>query len=91
MKRTFRTDINKEKFLNHLKFAGGNISMACQNAMLSRTQAYEWLKTDEIFKKKVFKVYKSMQAFAECKLLKKVKQGDTMALQALINRVKSKS
>lgn len=90
MKRTFRTAINKEKFLIHLKFSGGNIALACQNAKLSRTQVYEWLKADEKFNKEVLKLYKSLQTFAECKLVKKVKEGDVSALKSLLSKVKSR-
>ena len=86
MKQHLRTKVNKALLLKYLILSGGNISVACKNAGLSRTQVYEWRIKDPICKGKILKHIKRVGDFANCKLLAKALSGDTKALIALGNR-----
>src|SRR6185312_6111326 len=74
-----RTKIKKEIILNLLRNNGGDVRHACKQSKASRTQFYDWLKTDTEFKAKVESVYKGIVIYTTTLLFSKVKSENIKA------------
>lgn len=74
-----QTEHNKRALLNALEKSLGVVTTACKQTGLSRTQFYEWLKTDEEFRKQVDDIQNVALDFAESQLHKQIGDGSTSA------------
>ena len=83
MKKNLKTKVNKALSLKHIALVGGNISLACKNSGLSRTQIYKWRLDDSDYNTKFLNVIKNIEKFSDSMLLKKALMDDTKALIAL--------
>ena len=70
----------KKLMFNALKSSLGNVSIASENANVSRDTHYRWLKEDTDYKKWVEETKEVTQDFVEHALLKKIKAGDTASI-----------
>jgi cyclophilin family peptidyl-prolyl cis-trans isomerase len=66
------TDNRKALVLEKLEESRGIVSMACNNANLSRSQFYQWCKEDSEFKAAVDDINETAIDFVESKLFEKV-------------------
>lgn len=74
-----KTEQSKKAVIKALEQSLGIVTVACKSAKVCRTQFYEWLKTDEQFKKKVDDIENIALDFAESKLHGLINSGDTAA------------
>ena len=70
----------KKKMLKALEQTLGIVTSACIVAKVSRTQYYEWLKTDKEFADAVAEIAEIALDFVEEKLFKNIKLGDTQSI-----------
>ena len=77
----------KKRFLDALKEAKGNISLACEKSGVGRTTYYRWLKSEK-FKSEVEKIKEEAIEFVENKLMERIEAGD---LGAIIFFLKTKA
>ena len=80
------TIIKKAIVVEAMKSSGGDVSVACLNAGMGRTQFYEWKNTDAEFRSKLEEVYYHLGQYAESKLYDKALNGDANALMRLRNK-----
>jgi len=69
----------KEQMLEALEKSLGIVSTACKMVDVGRTTHYEWMKSDEEYKKAVDSIQDSVLDFAESHLYKLVKEGNPAA------------
>lgn len=69
----------KEKFLEALKEAKGNVSYACKISNIPRRTYYNWLKNEK-FKNEVEDVKEEAIEFVENKLMERIEVGDLGAI-----------
>ncbi len=74
-----KTDIKKRAVIESLEKSLGVVTTACRAAEVSRTQFYEWVKTDADFKSAVDAVNDMVLDFAESKLHKLIDNGNVAA------------
>ena len=77
--RTAQTEHNKKAILEALEKSLGVVTTACKQAGIGRTQYYEWLRTDEEFRKQVEDVQNIALDFAESQLHQQIQSGSTAA------------
>ena len=70
----------KTEFLQTLKAALGNVSVACNNSNLSRETHYRWMREDEEYRKAAMDIREVRKDFIESALDKKIQEGDTTAI-----------
>ena len=75
-----RTELNKKTVIAALNASLGVVSTACKRAGVSRTQFYEWIKTDEEFKSSVDEISDIAIDFVESRLFKRIEDGDTTSI-----------
>ena len=75
-----RTTDGKALLLEKLEKHLGVVTSACREAGVSRTQFYEWKKTDEAFSQAVEDIQEIALDFVESKLFKNVAVGDTSSI-----------
>lgn len=68
---------NKEKFLEVIDLAAGNISVSCKKIGISRKTYYRWMDEDEDFRNKVNEINEALLDMAETMLMKGIKDGKT--------------
>lgn len=83
-----KTKAAKHHLLDLLEKAMGLVSLACNNAGITRTTHYKWMKSDPEYRKEVEGIPSRVQDFIEHALFKKIISGDT---QAIIFANKSKN
>jgi hypothetical protein len=71
--------LKKQAILKALEKSLGVVTTACKSADLSRTQFYEWLKTDDDFRSSVNELNDVVLDFAESKLHKLIDDGNVAA------------
>lgn len=76
----YNTDSKKEKMLEGLTKALGIVSTACEFAGVARTTHYEWMKTDEDYKKRVDDIKELKKDFVETMMLTRIKEGSDAML-----------
>jgi len=69
----------KEKFLEALREAKGNVSLACEISGIPRRTYYNWLKNEK-FKSEVDKISEEAIEFVENKLMERIEKGDLGAI-----------
>jgi hypothetical protein len=74
-----KTNIKKKAMLEALQQTLGVVTPACEIVGISRITHYEWMKTDENYKKSVDDIANIAIDFAESKLYSQIKNGDTTA------------
>lgn len=67
----------KKAMLQALEKSLGVVTSACKAVGINRSTHYEWLKTDEEYKKEVEDVENIALDFAESQLHKQIKEGNT--------------
>ena len=72
-----KTNILKKKLLECLEKNMGLVSIACKQADVSRTTHYEWLKTDEDYKRKSDDILEMKIDFVESKLIQNIQNNST--------------
>ncbi len=77
---TNRTVKKKKAVLEVLEKTAGNIKMACEQVGIARSRFYEWLKTDEVFKKRYEEVIEGLIDYAESKLLQAIANNNITAI-----------
>jgi hypothetical protein len=75
-----KTESNKKKLLEALEETLGIVTDACRKAKVSRSQYYEWLKTDSEFKAAVDDIQELQMDFVESMLLKNIKKGKEQSI-----------
>ena len=63
-----KTEIKKKAMMEALEKSLGVVTQACRIASVSRTQYYQWLKDDPVFKKQTDDISEIAIDFAESKL-----------------------
>ena len=63
-----KTEIKKKAMMEALEKSLGVVTQACKIASVSRTQYYQWLKDDPVFKKQTDDIAEIAIDFAESKL-----------------------
>jgi hypothetical protein len=71
---------SKEKFIENFKKSFGNISLACEASQVSRQTYYNWINSDEDFKKECVYIEERNLDFAEMKLINAIREGRTAEL-----------
>lgn len=74
-----KTEHIKKQLLETLEQTLGVVTSACKKVGISRTTYYEYLKTDEEFKKAVAEIETVALDFAESQLHQQIKGGNTSA------------
>jgi hypothetical protein len=74
------TEQRKAMFLDALKKNLYVITAACEQTGVGRTTFYEWMKSDEEFKKSVEEIEEIQTDFVETQLLKKIKEGSERSI-----------
>ena len=74
-----KTEHSKKAVLEALEQSLGIVTTACKSAGIGRTIYYEWLKTDEDFRKKVTELENVALDFAESQLHKQINNGNSSA------------
>ena len=72
-----KTEQHKKAMLEALEQTLGIVTSACKKVGIGRTTHYEWLKTDEDYKKAVNSIEDIALDFAESQLHKQIKDGNT--------------
>ncbi len=72
-----KTEQHKKAMLEALEQSLGIVTSACKKVGIGRTTHYEWLKTDEDYKKAVNSIEDIALDFAESQLHKQIKDGNT--------------
>lgn len=72
--------VTKETMINALESTCGIVTTACQEAGISRTTHYNWMNSDEDYRKKVESIETVAFDFAESMLYGRMKAGDTTAI-----------
>ena len=67
----------KKAMIQALEKSLGVVTSACKSVGINRSTHYEWLKTDEEYKKEVEDVENIALDFAESQLHKQIKEGNT--------------
>jgi ACT domain-containing protein len=80
MKKRYNPELNKKKLLEALERNLGIVTAACKEVGLSRSQFYEYYRTDEDFAKKSDDINEVTLDFAESQLLKKIKEGSERSI-----------
>lgn len=86
-----KTQCNKRLFLQCYMHSGANITLASDNAKVSRQHEYSWLKKDVAFRMAKEQIDFGTVSFTISKLLQKAKSGDVQALKILKNRSEKKT
>ena len=87
MKNATNATPKKKRFLEALREAKGNISLACEIVGINRSTYYRWLKNEK-FKNEVEKINEEAIEFVENKLMERIEKGD---LGAIIFFLKTKA
>lgn len=74
-----KTEHLKKAVLEALEKSLGIVTTACKSAGIGRTIYYEWLKTDEDFRKKVTELENVALDFAESQLHQQISGGNSSA------------
>lgn len=74
------TEQKKTIFIEALRKNLFVVSAACEQTGVGRTTFYEWMKTDEDFKRRVEEVEEIQTDFVETQLLKKIKEGSERSI-----------
>jgi len=74
-----KTELHKKAVIDALEKTLGVVTTACKQAGIGRTQFYEWLKTDEEFRKQVEDIQNVALDYAESQLHKQIGDGSTAA------------
>lgn len=74
-----KTEHNKKAVLEALEKSLGVVTTACKQVGIGRTIFYEWLKTDEEFKKAVTELENVALDFAESQLHSQIGKGNSTA------------
>jgi hypothetical protein len=72
--------LRQDEFLSQYKNSLFNISSACKSAKIGRRTYYSWMENDEAFKERFEDAQEERLDFLECALLKKVKEGNVIAM-----------
>ena len=75
-----KTDAHKKAMLEALKSSLGNVTHACKEAGISRSQFYKWINEDPAFAASCEEVKDVALDFAESALLKQIKEGNVTAI-----------
>ncbi|MDO4587972.1 MAG: hypothetical protein Q4C95_11865 [Planctomycetia bacterium] len=75
----------KESVLQALTKANGIVSDACKKAHISRTTFYEWVKSDEEFRKRVDEINDIAIDFVESKMFRLIQKGDGRMIQFFLS------
>jgi len=75
-----KTNAKKRAMLSALKTTLGVVTPACVNVGIDRCTHYEWLKTDDEYKRAVLDIENVALDFAESKLHTLIKNNDTTAI-----------
>jgi hypothetical protein len=67
-------------FLDALKKNLYVVTAACEQSGVGRTTFYEWMKSDEDFKRRVEEIEEIQTDFVETQLLKKIKEGSERSI-----------
>ena len=67
----------KKAMIQALEKSLGVVTSACKSVGINRSTHYEWMKTDEEYKKEVEDVENVALDFAESQLHKQIKEGNT--------------
>ena len=79
VKTNSRNSHKKEQMLEALEKSLGIVSTACKMVDVGRTTHYQWMKSDEEYKKAVDSIQDGVLDFAESHLYKLVKEGNPAA------------
>lgn len=74
-----KTELHKKAVIDALEKTLGVVTTACKQVGIGRTQFYEWLKTDEGFRKQVEDIQNVALDYAESQLHKQIGDGSTAA------------
>ena len=74
-----QTEHNKRNVLEALEKSFGIVTTACKTVGVGRTQFYQWLKDDEVFRKQVDDLQNVTLDMAESQLHKQILGGNTTA------------
>lgn len=74
-----KTELHKKAVIDALEKTLGVVTTACKQVGIGRTQFYEWLKTDEEFRKQVEDIQNVALDYAESQLHKQIGDGSTAA------------
>ena len=74
-----KTELHKKAVIEALEKTLGVVTTACKQIGIGRTQFYEWLKTDEEFRKQVEDIQNVALDYAESQLHKQIGDGSTAA------------
>lgn len=74
-----KTELHKKAVIEALEKTLGVVTTACKQVGIGRTQFYEWLKTDEEFRKQVEDIQNVALDYAESQLHKQIGDGSTAA------------
>lgn len=84
-KKTTKTTLKKEQFLEALEKSMGIISQAAKKIGIDRTTPYRWANEDEEFKEKINEVQNIVVDFGETKLYNLVEKENVTATMYLLN------
>ena len=71
--------LKKEAMIKALEKTLGVVTTACEKVDIARNTHYDWLKSDELYAKKVDELNNVTLDFAESQLYKQIKEGNTAA------------
>lgn len=74
-----KTEQHKKAIIQALEQSLGVVTTACKKVGVGRTQFYQWLKDDEVFRKEVEDISNIALDFAESQLHKQIGDGNTSA------------
>lgn len=74
-----KTEHHKKAMLDALEKSLGVVTSACKSVGIGRTTFYDWMNTDEEFKKQVNDIQNIALDYAESHLHKQIKDGSTSA------------
>jgi hypothetical protein len=74
-----KTELHKKAVIDALEKTLGVVTTACKQVGIGRTQFYEWLKTDDEFRKQVEDIQNVALDYAESQLHKQIGDGSTAA------------
>lgn len=80
MKKTYKMDTIKKKFLENLSKCKGTISTACKMSGIARSTFYDYINSDKEFMEMVFEIKELSIDYVESKLMQKIDDGDTTAI-----------
>lgn len=79
IKKQYRMEEKKEKFLDALAQGRGIISTACDATGIGRSTYYRWYNADPAFRERVDEVTETQVDFVESKLIQAIDRGDITA------------